>query len=334
MLTKGPSNGGELIVETKKKPFWFPANCYVLLHENSVQVRWKRYGMGEERKGGMRRPGQAPTTARATAKEDKIVAQSAKAEQADQAVRERICLHSLAIVNLAHQKIDPEIAHAHGFEILQTEQFGTGAAVLWNGLELIVTAKHVIDGASNIQLALMPRVMSKIVWHTEEATREFKQRFQPRIKEIIRCRWEDLALIRLEDGESGSMNLQFADLEGSVTPAAGSMGVYVGHPFDKSLEVRRIRLEDNKTEIQKSLSPMMTAGKISFLTDQEAQYYKNFDPKRYFTIDFSHAAATGVDGKGFSGAGVWYHRVPRTPLWEPKLGSPAYALSNMQTRSS
>jgi|GEM_PF-5075423 hypothetical protein len=267
----------------------------------------------------MRKPGKIRKAEGAPRRRNNaVVAQSAKTEHADQAVRERICWHSLAIVNLAHVKIDSEVAHAHGFEMLYTEPFGTGAAVLWNGQELIMTARHVIDGASNTQLALMPRAMSKIVWHTEESIGKLKQRSQPRIKEIIRCGWEDLAAIRLEDGESDNLNLHFADLEGCGTPSAGTKGVYVGHPFGKSREIDRVRLEGNQTEIHKSISPMMTAGKISFLDNQEAQYYKNFDPKRHFIINFALAAAGGVDGKGFSGAGVWYHRVPRAPVWEPR----------------
>src|SRR5216684_1895841 len=115
---------------------------------------------------GMRASGKLRKTAHVRpGKRDSVSAQGAKKEHADEAFHERVYWHSLAIVNLAAVKIDSQVAHADGFETAHTEWFGTGAAVRWNGQELIVTAGHVIDGASSTQIALMPRAALKIVWN-------------------------------------------------------------------------------------------------------------------------------------------------------------------------
>lgn len=243
-------------------------------------------------------------------------AEAARIQHAEDAFRERVYWHTLAVVNLATLDLPQEYANSRGFRSAQEESIGTGTAVMWNGHELILTAAHVLEGASVTQIALMPRPASSLKELIPGSKLALHRRIEPRVRRIVRCEWEDLAFIELEAGEARDLKVRFADLTRSTTPRVGVTVVYLGHPSSSIYEVGRVVRPDGTQVVNNAIGPMITVGKISFLAPKEAKFYKGFDSKRHFVVDFP-PADLGVGGRGFSGAGFWFYRESSGSIWEP-----------------
>jgi hypothetical protein len=245
-----------------------------------------------------------------------IDSQTARAQHAEDAFKERVYWHTLAIVNLATLELPQQVANSKGFRSAAEEPFGTGAAVMWKGHELILTAAHVLEGAAITQIALMPRPASSFKELVPGSKLALQRRIKPRVKRIVTCDWEDLAFIELEEGEARGLRIRFADIARSRSPHGGTPVAYLGHPFDSTYEVARVQ-HAGHTTISKAVGPMMTAGRVSFLAPKEAQYYRGFDSERHFMVEFP-PADVGTSGRGFSGTGFWYFRKPPGIIWEPR----------------
>lgn len=243
-------------------------------------------------------------------------AEAARIQHAEDAFRERVYWHTLAVVNLATLDLPQEYANSQGFRSAQAESIGTGTAVMWNGHELILTAAHVLEGASVTQIALMPRPASSLKELIPGSKLALHRRIEPRVRRIVRCEWEDLAFIELEDGEARDLQIRFADLTRSTTPRVGITVVYLGHPSSSIYEVGRVVRADGTQVVNNAIGPMITVGKISFLAPKEAQFYRGFDSKRHFVVEFP-PADSGVSGPGFSGTGFWFYRESSSSVWEP-----------------
>jgi hypothetical protein len=133
------------------------------------------------------------------------------------AFAERVASHVTMIINGARVRTRSAAGHIHEFEGV-----GGGSAVVWQTRKIILTAKHVVEGASASHLRFFVRHGGKIDWAVKPAQRAMGTSVSFPVEDIVRCRTEDLACIVLSGVEN---RLDFAELPatfGRVPPPGGA----------------------------------------------------------------------------------------------------------------
>jgi len=145
----------------------------------------------------------------------------------------RLLNHTVAIVNqVPVTGTDP----ASGARV-DSEECGTGCTVKWRDLNLIVTAKHVIEGANTNQVRIYSTPDGPIRFAGRDdltpsdigAGEPFKG------NAIHRCGRRDLAALVVAAADFPTMD--FFDLQDSVDPAPSDRVLCCGFPADHNVHI-------------------------------------------------------------------------------------------------
>src|ERR1017187_1424864 len=112
----------------------------------------------------------------------------------------------VGIVNLIHQE-----DRAEPGKVKKWQEIGTAPACEFHGAKVLLTAKHVLDGAGSADLAFLVRPTGRIEWANEPHRTRF-ERIPLDIDRILRCEWEDIAAIVLKAEGCNSINVRFCQL--------------------------------------------------------------------------------------------------------------------------
>ncbi len=193
----------------------------------------------------------------------------------------------------------------------EEEGVGIGSAVLWNGRKLILTAKHVVEGADPLNLRFFLRQGGKIDWAVKPDRPSIGTATYLQVEDIVRCASEDLACIVLSNNAED--RLDFAALPmafGKAPPAGGGMLLY-GCPYDQNVPVAAARAK-NALHVGFAARPRGCWAVVR--SGIPPLFPSSFDPKRHFLLHYD-PAVEGALPYGFSGAGVWYRRSGRGDIW-------------------
>jgi Trypsin-like peptidase domain len=207
---------------------------------------------------------------------------------------ERVFWHMVGIINTNHKSYTDRSGQTKAWQ-----EIGTGAACLFRGRKLILTAAHVLDGAEKADVEFLPRGTGRIEW-ADESNRTRADRVAVVIDKIVRCAWEDLAAIVLSENVPESVNIRFCELpqKFSEPPAKGNVLV-IGYPYDQAVEVERLREKDTIVHKQAAISDGFLGEVVT-----TSKLLSGFDAERHFLVRFYPSRREGRP-QGYSGAGVW-----------------------------
>ncbi len=221
---------------------------------------------------------------------------------------ERVFWHMVGVVNLVHQQ-----HRAESGKFTKWQEIGTAAACQFRDTKLLLTAKHVLDGAESADLAFLIRPTGRIEWANETQRTRF-ERISLEIDSIIRCDWEDLAAIVLSPSACESANVRFCELPKKFgePPPDGSVLV-AGYPYNQSSIAEVIKQEG---EIVHNLAAQSSAFWGEIITTDKPR--SGFDVESHFLIRFN-PNFEGERPHGYSGAGVWLpnQHVTNLSVWTP-----------------
>lgn len=225
------------------------------------------------------------------------------------AFSERVASHTAAVINgVLTEGETPE------GQIVSSEGVGVGSACCWKGKKLVLTAKHVLEGANPSDIRFFLRQDRPIEWGTRPSRPTVEHAVVLAIQEIVRCPSEDLACVVLGAKESGK-RLEFVDLPrdfGDVPPD-GSGTLILGAPTDKAVAIA----EGQRPGGQRwRSSALQVSGCWAVVTSEVPRFFpSSFDPTRHFLLHYDPAEEGGSLPYGFSGTGVWYRRQKNEPVW-------------------
>lgn len=216
--------------------------------------------------------------------------------------------HTVGVVNLIETVDQKERSRCEGI--------GTGCACLWKGAKIVLTAKHVLDGAGPTDLAFLPRAGTALEWDTPGKMSGLVERVAVGIDRIVRCEWEDLAAIILKpEGAEALKTNVFCPLPkrlavDSTVRGAGSVLV-VGFPVDHTFGV-------SKSKYPGGMIVSMACPSVSFwgeLVETPARPLDHrYDPDRHLLIRFE-PETQGSRPFGYSGGAVWCDPARRGAIW-------------------
>jgi len=221
------------------------------------------------------------------------------------AFAERVASHVTMIINGARVRTRSAAGHTHEFEGV-----GAGSALLCQGRKIILTAKHVLEGASPLDLRFFVRHGDKIDWSTKPAQPAMAPGVSFRVEDIVRCATEDLACIVLSDDET---RLDFAKLPAAFgrVPLAGGGTLLYGCPSEKSVPVAAAR---SRSALHVAFAAQPQGCWAVVRDDVPPRFPSSFDPARHFLLHYD-PKEEGAMPHGFSGAGVWYRRAAHETIW-------------------
>lgn len=232
------------------------------------------------------------------------------------AVVERMWSYTVAITNCAlvtHGR-DP----ATGLPATEEEAPGTGFAGVWGKHHFILTAKHVVDRAVPNDLTFFVRQTGELgSQHASEVTMQDAFRPVPLTDKravIHRCKWDDLALLRIKSDALGP-NLEFFAIPSScVDPLEGESVFGLAYPVASSVIFKK----QVGTVLQNAvlLSPTPMSGVV--MPSTSGKSLKGFAPARHYLISYE-PAKRGKHPKGISGAAVWIVSTEESVLWAARL---------------
>ncbi len=188
-----------------------------------------------------------------------------------------------------------------------------GSACRWRGKELILTAKHVLEGAGTADVRFFLRPGGAIDWNTRPSQPATAECTRFEIDDIVRCAPEDLACIVLRPG-SAHHSLEFADLPAAFAdiPPPGSGTLIFGCPFDQSIPVASFSQPGGPLWRALAARPQGCWALVE--KDPPPFFPSSYDPVRHFLLRYD-PAEEGALPHGFSGAGSWYQNLARAPFW-------------------
>jgi hypothetical protein len=224
------------------------------------------------------------------------------------AFSEKVAWHTALVVN----GVRTQLTSATG-QIVSSEGVGVGSACCWNGKKLILTAKHVLEGALSADIRFFLRPNGAIDWGTRSSPPLAAQTTVLEVEDLITCPFEDLACMILGTKESCQGRLEFADLPkdfGDV-PDSGGATLIVGSPTDRTLSIA----EGQAGSIHWRALAMQPRGCWAVVAGEAPKYFpSSFDPRQHFLLHYD-PAQEGSLPYGFSGSGVWYRRRKTESLW-------------------
>lgn len=149
------------------------------------------------------------------------------------AFSERVAWHTVLLVN----SVRSEATSANG-QVLSSEVVGVGTACSWKGKDLILTARHVLDGAGPPDLRFFLRPTGVISWNTRPSQVPVSQTTLLKVEGLARCQFEDLACVILGKNDY-SGRLEFTELPAAFdeVPPSGGGTLIFGSPTDQALVV-------------------------------------------------------------------------------------------------
>jgi hypothetical protein len=226
----------------------------------------------------------------------------------------RLWIHSLGIVNRIRTVGTDPTTGRQG----ESEEPGTGVAVLWGDRHLILTAKHLLEKAEPKDLHFFCYPPGGFEYRAPEDLRQQDVvepvRLAEHSSELHRCDWEDVAVMTTTPDAVGS-HVEFFDIANqSVDPPEGEVVHCLGFPFDHSV-LADVRMVGTKEERTVALIPTSFCGEVLPLP---AFLMKDFDPAFHYLIPYQ-AASEGKHPRGFSGAATWWESDQKEIIWRPNF---------------
>src|ERR1700730_607777 len=201
-----------------------------------------------------------------------------KSEQ-HHAFAERVAWHTAIIINGARIRSKSPTG-----QNLEEEGVGIGSACVWNGKKLILTAKHVVEGATPANLRFFLRQGGKIDWTVRPAERSLAYGASLAIDDIVKSRSEDLASIVLSPG-CPEERLEFAALPaafGRVPPSGGGTLLY-GCSYDQNIPVAAVR---DQSQLRVALAAQPRGCWVVVKGDVPPLFPSSFVPPRQFLLHY------------------------------------------------
>jgi len=224
------------------------------------------------------------------------------------AFSERVAWHTAVLINRVRTE-----GRSEAGQVDSSEGVGIGSACIWKGQKLLLTAKHVVEGATRKDIHFFLRQDRPIDWNTRPSRPTVEQAVVLAIHEIVRCPSEDLACVVLAANESGR-RLEFIDLPrdfGDVPPD-GSATLIQGAPTDKAIAIAEGQRPNGQR--WRSLA-LQLSGCWAVVTAEVPRFFpSSFDLTRHFLLHYD-PAEEGSLPHGFSGTGVWYRRQRNGSVW-------------------
>lgn len=229
--------------------------------------------------------------------------------------------HAFADRVAAHIAIIINGARTHGKsqtgQNVEEEGVGVGSACIWYGRKLIVTAKHVIEGAKPVDLRFFLKQGGQIDWAVKPAQPSLALGISLKIEDIVSSRSEDLSCIVLSPVPEDRLDfLALPKGFGKVPPDGGGTLLY-GCPCDQNIPVAAVR-HQSVLHVAFAARPRGCWAVVE--GEVPPRFPSSFNPDRHFLLHYD-PKEEGAMPHGFSGAGVWYRRAGRGPIWsaEPVL---------------
>jgi hypothetical protein len=224
------------------------------------------------------------------------------------AFAERVASHVVTVVNRVWR-----VGRAQDGQNVAEQPPGMGAAVVWNGRRLILTAKHVIEDAEPKDIQFCTRADGPIDWGVRSANPLVVHPVTMKIDRIVKCRSEDLACIVLKPDQSFGP-LEFLDIPAGLdeVPSSGAGTLIHGCPVDQNIPVGAWRQGAGPLLIGLASRPRGCWAVVE--GDPPKCLPSSFDSERHFLLKFD-PTQEGVQPYGFSGSGVWGHRRKGKGVW-------------------
>ena len=149
------------------------------------------------------------------------------------AFHERAWSHVAGVVNLKED--------INRSKRTRSERIGTGGAYVWDKKKIVLTAKHVLEGAGPDEVAFLPRTGSSLGWDRPGEINGMSERVTVGIETIVRCTWEDLAAIVLTGERAEELNVEFCELPQRLSNDKTIQGpgsvLVIGFPVDQAFPV-------------------------------------------------------------------------------------------------
>ena len=214
------------------------------------------------------------------------------------AIEELVAWHTVGIIG--------DAGPGHGSGI------GTGTAASWRGLNLILTASHVVERSDPYNLEFLFRPPGNIErTSTDQPGSALTDGlvFAQKVK-ILGVRVstaDDLAALPVSSEIAALHNVGFYALDSrDAVPSNRTRVVFTGFPAALGERVARSGL----VVAHRNIAHQTVVGQPSF---------DDFDPKRNFACDYTFGDGP-VEPMGISGAGVWFDRGSDELVWRAKLG--------------
>jgi len=226
------------------------------------------------------------------------------------AFSERAAWHTAVVISGVLTEVRSETG-----QVFSSEGVGIGSACVWKGKKLILTAKHVVEGATPNDIRFFLRQDRPIDWNARPSRPTAERAIVLAIQEIVRCPSEDLACVVLAANESGR-RLEFVDLPrdfGDVPPD-GSGTLILGAPTEKVVAITEGQRPDGQR--WRSCAVQVTGSWAVVSAEAPRFFPSSFDPGRHFLLRYD-PVEEGSLPFGFSGTGVWYQRRRNQSVWAP-----------------
>lgn len=209
------------------------------------------------------------------------------------------------------------------------EQPGSGSMILWGKQYCILTARHVVEGAEKNDMRFFFPAHDIEFNSRGDLLRSGRLEWdigtQATVYDIIRCSWEDIALLTIDP--KTAPNTEFYDFNSGWRDPAPTEPIYcLGFPRHDPITLHVERTENSEHHIL-GLVPMIWTSVVIPKPDSLIDPYSEespYDPNRHFLVEWNVEDKT-LGMKGFSGAATWTD--PDAKLWSPKL-----LLTGMVTR--
>src|SRR5215469_15681770 len=176
-----------------------------------------------------------------------------------EACHSRVWTHSVGIINTIRD-VDRDA---------RTDQETNGTASLgrWGVHHFLLTANHVIHPdakVSDLRLFWRPYGDDKYLANTELQADDIVNGVLIRDPKahIIRCRWEDLAIIKIDPSAAGQYS-EFVDITKDWVDPAFDETVHVfGYPVDRHIVVGNQVVSPTRREVTVAIRPDIFSGKV------------------------------------------------------------------------
>lgn len=188
---------------------------------------------------------------------------------------------------------------------------GTGTAVSRRGLNLILTAKHVVESSPPEALKFLFRPPGNIERASIELPQSpltggllFTQNIE--ITKLKLSETDDLAALYVSPQIADVHNVRFHHLDSDgVAPSAGTRIMFTGFPAALAQQVAGTGRAAFRS--------------IAYQTILEQDAFDDFDPERNFASDYTFGKKP-VEPMGFSGGAAWFDSGTDAMVWTAGLG--------------
>lgn len=228
-----------------------------------------------------------------------------------EACQTRVWIHSVGIINTIRD-VDKESR-------TDSETSGTACLGRWGNHHFILGAGHVLHPdakVSDLRFFWRPYGDDKYLADTdlrgEHITSGVPIR-NPKAR-IVRCQWEDLAIIKIHPSETGQYSEPVDIGKDWVDPVIDETVHVFGFPVDRHIVVGNQVVSPTRREVTVAIRPDIFSGKVmsgpNFPTN-------DFDADRHYLIPYDHPESKHP--RGFSGAAAWWEPADPQRVWRPNF---------------